>query len=204
VTNRPYDDAAAEIDRINATDPKGEALARSQRVEDWVRTLDQSASDIQLLAARAHHLGRWKYPRSDFPEGRSGYLRWRRDAAKRQAQELEVVLQAAGFSSEEAAQAGAIVTKQDLRTSAAVQVHEDALCLSFLENDLEDFIDEHGDDKAVRVLARTMAKMSVHGLDVAGTLELSDRGAELVTRAAGVVEESGPGSPGGRNTGRSE
>ncbi len=189
VTPDRFRSAATAIDSINATDPSGEALERSLKVADWVHKLDPSASEVQLLAARAHHLGRWKYPRSEFPVGRAGYLRWRRDAAKRQAEELEEILVSAGYTASEALQACAIVMKQDLGTDPAVQIHEDALCLSFLEEDLGDFVGEHGEDKTVDVLVRTMAKMGPKGLAEAGKLELTDLGSALLERA---VEAAGP------------
>ena len=43
----------------------------------WVGLLLPEASEELRLAARAHHIRRWQRPRSTFPEGRGGYLRWR-------------------------------------------------------------------------------------------------------------------------------
>ena len=78
--------AVAAIDAANADDPNtilldGVARPKEQTHSDmmssWVRRLDPDATDEQLLAARAHHLRRWTIPRSDYPDGRAGYLRWR-------------------------------------------------------------------------------------------------------------------------------
>ena len=45
---------------------------------------DPAATEAQVLAARAHHLRRWVVPRTSYPEGRAGYLRWRTDQKRRQ------------------------------------------------------------------------------------------------------------------------
>ena len=71
------------IDGLNGQDPnkvqldREEApreLAHSHMMTDWVLRLDPGASCELLLAARAHHLQRWKIPRDSYPDGRSGYL----------------------------------------------------------------------------------------------------------------------------------
>ena len=50
----------------------------------------------------------------------------------------------------------------------AAQVHEDAACLVFLETQLDQLIDQMGDDRVVEVLVKTAAKMSPAGLAAAG------------------------------------
>jgi hypothetical protein len=79
--------AVTAIDRANADDPnrimvRGEIqpkeLAHSELATEWVRRLDAEPSEALLLAVRAHHIRRWMIPRSSYPTGRSGYLRWRR------------------------------------------------------------------------------------------------------------------------------
>ena len=37
---------------------------------------------LLIFAARAQHIHRWEIPRSDYPEGRAGYLKWRTDLGK--------------------------------------------------------------------------------------------------------------------------
>ena len=75
-----FDEAIAAIDAANAADPA--TLAHAALVTGWVRRLDPDAGELQLLAARACHLRRFEHPRSSYPEGRAGYLRWR-TAARR-------------------------------------------------------------------------------------------------------------------------
>src|SRR3954466_15572295 len=99
----------------------------------WVQRLDPDATEEQLLAARANPLRRWTLPRTDYPEGRSGYLRWRKELGRRQAEGVGEILAAAGYDDATTARVGAIVAKVDLRTDPQVATHEDALCLVFLQ-----------------------------------------------------------------------
>lgn len=187
-----HDRAAAAIDAANAGDPttvliagrpEPTALAHGRLAAEWVRRLDPQADEVQLLAARAHHLRRWESPRSDYPSGRAGYLRWRTAAKRRHAEELAVILAEAGFAEADVERARRIVTKVGLADEPQVQAHEDAVCIAFLLTQLDAVADELGDDKTVDVLAKTAAKMSEAGLAAAGRLALSERGRRLLAAA---------------------
>lgn len=54
------------------------------------------------LAARCQHLERFKTPRSSFPEGKAGYLQWRRSLYSKQADKAKEVLVESGVSSQDA------------------------------------------------------------------------------------------------------
>ena len=56
-----------------------------------------------------------------------------------------------------------IIRKEGLGTDPQVQVHEDALCLVFLETQLAATVDDLGDDKMLDVIRKTAAKMSPDG-----------------------------------------
>jgi hypothetical protein len=199
--------ALALIDAVNAEDPnqvvvrgqvRPEELGHAELVTAWVQRLDPAATEAQLLAARASHLRRWASPRSDFPEGRAGYLRWRTAAKKRHAEEVAALLAQAGYGAEPGddelvARVQAIIRKEGLGSDPAVQVHEDALCLVFLETQLDEVGDQLGDDKTVDVLARTIRKMGPAGLEAAATLPLSATGAALLARALQEVDD--PAAP---------
>jgi hypothetical protein len=184
--------ALAAIDAANAEDPttivvagqrRPKELAHAELVTGWIRCLDPDADDAQILAGRASHLRRWTTPRSDFPDGRVGYRRWRTEAKARHAEEVAALLAGAGYADDVIARVQAIIRKDGLGTDPAVQVHEDALCLVFLETQLDEVADGVGDDKAVEILARTAVKMSPAAVEAAGTLGLSARGAALWQRA---------------------
>ncbi len=182
----------AAIDAANAEDPvrvvvggaeRPKELAHADVVERWVRKLDPAATDAQLLAARAHHLRRWVVPRSDYPEGRSGYLRWRADHKRRQATEVAELLFGADYDQATIDDVADLVAKKGLGRVPAVQTHEDALCLAFLELQLDELADRLGDEHTVEVVTKTIAKMSPGGLAAAASLTLTARGRMLLAAA---------------------
>ena len=156
----------AAIDAANATDPRSRegvplALAQGRLAEEWVARLDPDASDALRLAARAHHLRRWALPRSDYPEGRVGYLRWRKAQRDRHARDLAAILSGAGVDESVSARAVQVVAKQGLGSDPEVQTFEDAVSLAFLETELHSLLDRLDDDtKAADIVAKALAKMS--------------------------------------------
>jgi Domain of unknown function (DUF4202) len=180
------------IDAANANDPhtilidgvsRPKELAHAELMTRWVRTLDPDCSDEQLLAARAHHLRRWTIPRDSYPGGRAGYLRWRTALKRQHADDVGEILRAAGYDDQAVARVQAIVRKQGLGSDPAVQVHEDALCLVFLETQLDELAGKLGDDKTIDVLQKTAKKMSPAGLQAALGLRFAPDAAALLERA---------------------
>ena len=180
------------VDDANAHDPvrieyRGVAVPKeplhARLMTDWLERLDPGADDLQRIAARAHHLRRWTRPRSDHPEGRAGYLRWRAEAKRFHAREVGEMMTAHGYPSEDVERVARIITKAGLGSDPAVQTHEDCLCLVFLETQLADTTARLGPDEMVRILARTLPKMSRRGIDAAAALDLGPDGTELLARA---------------------
>ena len=194
-------ESRAAIDAANTADPRIHdseplALVQGRRAEEWVVRLDPEASDALRLAARAHHLRRWALPRSDYPEGRAGYLRWRRAQRERHARDLAAILDEARVDGSIAARATQIVTKRGLGSDPEVQTFEDAVSLTFLETELRPVLDRLDDDaKAAGIVAKTLAKMSAAGREqaavVAATLDEHSR--EVVTAAEEAFAESDAG-----------
>ena len=188
--------AVAAIDRANADDPnrlvvggveRPKELAHAELMTAWVQRLDPDADETQLLAARAHHLRRWEVPRADYPEGRAGYLRWRTDLKARHARQVGEILVGVGYPQASVERVQEIVRKDHLRTDPAVQVHEDALCLTFLETQLSDLGAQLGPDKALAVLTKTLAKMSPAGREQIAHLQLTPGERALVDRAGSTT-----------------
>ena len=185
--------ALAAIDAANADDPftitvggvvRPKELAHAEMMTRWVRRLDPEASDEQLIAARAHHLRRWAIPRDDYPRDRPGYLRWRTALRRQHADGVGRIMRDAGYDDESVARVQAIVRKQGLGHDRAVQVHEDALCLVFLETQFDELTAQLDDeDKMIDILRKTAAKMSPEGLAAAQELPYSPAGAALLARA---------------------
>jgi hypothetical protein len=182
------DRARSAIDAANAADPNqhgGEPLAllQGRLAESWVVRLDPDASEALRLAARAHHLRRWVVPRDSYPDGRAGYLRWRRDQKQRHAEELRELLEQVGLDPVIVARAAAIVAKVGLGSDPEVQVFEDAVCLTFLETQLSDTADRLDANRMTTVIAKTLTKMSEPGKAAALTIDLDERGRDLLARA---------------------
>lgn len=201
VGDERYRSAIAAIDAANADDPatvtfEGRTRPKEQLhaelMTSWVHRLDPDADEAQLLAARAHHLRRWALPRDDYPEGRAGYLRWRTELKKRHAAEVGAILVDHGYEAEVVDRVGAIIRKEGLGEDPVVQTHEDAVCLVFLQTQLVEVADKVGDDQIVDILVRTIPKMSPSGVGAAMALDLDERGAELLARAAVPGDRSAP------------
>lgn len=184
--------AITAIDAANAGDPEvivvegaevPKELAHARMMCDWVLRLDPEADELQLIAARAHHLRRWVLPRSDFPEGRSGYLRWRTAQKKRHAADVAQLMADAGYGPADTDRVGAIVRKQGLTDDPAVQTHEDALCLVFLGTQFDDLAARLGHEKMIDVLAKTMKKMSPSALTATAAIGLGDGARALLDQA---------------------
>jgi hypothetical protein len=172
------------IDAENADDPNGKELDHAERAVRWMRTLRPDASDELLLAARGHHVRRWEIPRSAEPEGRAGYLRWKRRLQQHHADVLGRVLEGSGF---DVARVQSLVKKEHLRNDPDAQAMEDALALVFLETQLAELNEKLDDDHMVDVLAKTLRKMTSDGRTAAASLAYDAHGAELVRRAVDAI-----------------
>ena len=184
--------ALEAIDAANADDPhvitvegvdRPKELAHAELMCRWVQTLDPDCSEEQVLAARAHHLRRWTIPRDAYPEGRAGYLKWRTALKRQHGEDVAAILRQAGYDDEAVARVRAIVRKDGLGRDPAVQVHEDALCLVFLETQFDELTDKLGEGKTIEVLRKTAKKMSPAGLAAARSLRFSTEAAALLERA---------------------
>jgi len=184
--------AHAKMNAENAADPssvdtpggkKPRELWMAERLEHWVRQVKSPPGTPLLLAARCQHIMRWRIPRSDYDQGRIGYLKWRKDLAKMHADAGTEILRGLGFDEPTVQAVREINLKQNLKTSPDVQAMEDALCLCFLEQEYSEFAQKHEDDKVVEIVEKTWRKMSPVGQKLALALPLSGRPAQLVRRA---------------------
>jgi len=181
-----------KMNALNAADPNSydtpsgplpRELWMAQRLEHWVHQVASPPSTALLLAARCQHLMRWRVPRSDYDQGRIGYLKWRKDLAKMHADAATDVLRGVGFDQDTIDQVREINLKQNLKTNPDVQAMEDALCLCFLEQEYAAFAEKHENQKVVEIVQKTWRKMSPVGQKLALELPLSGRPAQLVRTA---------------------
>ena len=179
------------IDAAHSGDPKGldgrpAELVYADRMEAWLVRLAPNAPELLRLAARCQHLERWSVPRNSFPEGRAGYLSWRKDLYGRQAERARELLLQAGAESREAEEAATWISKTGLKINPSTQLLEDAACLVFLENEIAGFAAQHADyprEKFIGIIQKTWRKMSPAAREAAHGLNLPPGIAELVKEA---------------------
>lgn len=186
--------AIAAFRALNAQDPntlldagvqRPHELVDSERLAAWVERLEPAPSEALALASHCQHLCRWQLPRGDFPEGRIGYLTWRKALARLHADRATEVLRGVGYGEAAIAEVRAINLKQGLHTNPDTQTMEDALCLAFLEFELAEFAGKHDDAKVIDIIQKTWGKMSERGHQRALALapSLPSVAAALVARA---------------------
>jgi hypothetical protein len=163
------------IDAANAEDPNAiewhdvrvpRSLIQGQRASCWLSKLAPDAGDALRIAARAHHLRRWAISRTDYADGRSGYLKWRRELKAASAASLDSMLEPLGGSPEVRERAGALVQRVGLGSNAEAQAVEDVACLVFLETDFGPLLARLGHDKTVEAVRKTLAKMSPTAIEL--------------------------------------
>ena len=159
------DEAIAAIDAANAADPDRSegapaALLYGQRMTEELERLFPDASDVLRIAARGQHNERWTSPRATYPEGREGYLAWRRDLAVYHARRVGQIMAGAGYGDEDIAIAGRMIRKDGIKRDARVQALEDVICFTFLRWYFLPFARERDPAELQRMVARTARKMS--------------------------------------------
>lgn len=181
----------ARIDAVHAEDPAPDAEGRprelvyAERMSAWLAQLVPDASEALVIAVRAQHLARWRSPREAFPEGRAGYLAWRRAAGERHAADVAAILRDEGYDEASVERVTSIVTKKARARDPEAQALEDCACLTFLELDYAVFAAQHDDAKVIDILRKTWAKMSIRAQTAARGLALEGRPAALLHQALG-------------------
>lgn len=187
-----FDEAVRRFAVANSDDPNritvdGELRPReivdAERLVRWVMRLAPDASEALRLAAHCQHLERWRIPRASYAEGRTGYLLWRKELGRFHATRSAEILRSVGYDEEIIGRVQNINQKKSLKIDLDVQTMEDALCLSFLEYELDDFAAKHPDDKVIDILRKTWRKMSERGRTEATRLVLSGRVSALLQKA---------------------
>lgn len=184
-----FDRAIAAIDAMHAQDPARDASGRpaefayAERMSGCLARLAPHASEALRLAVRCQHIRRWAISRSDYPQGRVGYLRWRKDESLAHAALAGELLAAAGYGAEAIARVRSLVKKERLKQDPEAQLLEDVTCLVFLESELAAFALKHDEAKLIDILKKTWVKMSPQGQAEALKLKLPAPLAGLVQKA---------------------
>ncbi|MCU0902280.1 MAG: DUF4202 domain-containing protein [Tabrizicola sp.] len=155
--------ALSLIDAANKADPKAEALSYGERMSAELARLFPDASDVLQIAARGQHVERWLLPRSDYPEGKAGYLAWRREQGRRHGLRVAGIMAEAGYPAESCNRVGVLLRKEGLKRDPEVQALEDVICFVFLRWYFADFAAKHAPDAVLDIVQKTARKMSDAG-----------------------------------------
>ena len=187
-----FQKAVERFDAANREDPNRELsegveqakeLLYARRMSACLDRFGPDAPEPVRLAARCQHIRRWTIPRTDYPEGRNGYRRWRTDLAWFHAWTAAAILREVGYDDTTVVRVEALLRKERLKTDPDVQLLEDVICLVFLEHYLSDFVPKHDEEKLLSVLRKTWPKMSDDGREAALELNLSAELRALIERA---------------------
>lgn len=160
-----------KIDKANAKDPNPdiddtgaevpEALLYGQRMStELERLFGTDIPDVLKIAARGQHIERWRIARSDYPEGRAGYLAWRRDQGRAHGKRLAEFMREAGYDETSCERVGVLLRKERLKRDPEVQMLEDTICMVFLKFYFSAFAEKHPFDKVVDIVTKTARKLS--------------------------------------------
>jgi hypothetical protein len=192
-----FEKAIALIDAANSEDPNKAAadgkdwpkeLLYSQRMSDMLQRFMPEADDAVKLAVRAQHVQRWKSPRDAYPMDRIGYLQWRKDLYKIQAETAAGLLQQAGYGEEVIGRVRESVAKKRIKENPDTQVLEDVTDLVFIEHYMQAFVDKHpeyDEDKWLDIVRKTWNKMSAEAQQfaLAGNITLPEPLIPLIQKA---------------------
>lgn len=152
-------DIKAEPDDTGVDQP--EAYLYGQRMTSELdRLFGDQASDVLRIAARGQHIERWLLKRADYPEGRAGYLQWRRDQGRAHGERLAGLMAEAGYPPEACERVGVLLRKEGIKRDGEVQQLEDVICFTFLKWYFQPFAAKHSPEKVLDIVAKTARKMS--------------------------------------------
>jgi hypothetical protein len=186
MTGKMFSDVLERIDAANAADPEtamdGEmrhpaALLYGRRMSAELVGFCPDASEPLRIAVRGQHIERWKLTRASYPEGREGYLTWRRDQGRFHAERVAGLMREVGYSPDDCDRVARIIRKEGIKRDAEVQALEDVACLVFLRWYAIGFAGGRDPEHVYRIVAKTARKMSAEGRAFAAQLDLP---AELV------------------------
>jgi hypothetical protein len=202
-TQSTYEKALALIDAANREDPNQvsadgrdwpKELLYSERMSDMLQRYAPEADDAMKLAIRAQHIERWKSPRNAYPMDRIGYLKWRKDLYKIQANTAAKLLAQAGYEDDVIERVRSSVAKKNIKGNPDTQLLEDVTDLVFIEHYMLEFVDKHpdySDEKWVDIIQKTWNKMSAsaHEFALSGQVRLPESLLPLIQQA--VAASSG-------------
>ena len=192
-----FETARDLIDAANRADPNQvsadgrewpKELLYSERMADMLERFKLDAHEVMKLAIRAQHIERWKSPRKAYPEGRIGYLQWRKDLYKIQASRATELMLEAGYEQEACDRAWQAVAKKNIKGNPDTQLLEDVTDLVFMEHYILEFVGKHpeyDEEKWIDIIRKTWNKMSPEAQQFAtsGAISLPESLTPLILKA---------------------
>lgn len=184
--------AFERFDAANAEDPNmivvdgakhPKELVFAKRLTEAVMELKPDASEELQLASRCQHICRWEVPRNTQPMGRAGYLKWRSGLKKFHAKKSAGILRQVGYDQAVIERVQSLNQKLNMKSDPDCQTLEDALCLVFLEHQFDALIESTEEEKMIRIVQKTWAKMSEPGRKAAQTIGYSKQATAILKQA---------------------
>jgi len=192
MTSSRLENTLIAIDNINREDPKsilidGQAIPNELLYGQYMTTCLQqywpNSHELLQIAVRAQHIKRWHLKRDEFPEGKAGYLNWRKELGRYHASLTKSLMLENGYTEEDSEKTASILRKEKLKSNSDTQTLEDVACLVFLQHYFDEFSAKHTEEKIIRILQMTWGKMSEEAHNIALSLTLPDHLAALVGKA---------------------
>ena len=192
-----FETARDLIDTANRADPNQvsadgrewpKELLYSERMSEMLDRFKPDADEVMKLAIRAQHIERWKSPRKAYPEGRMGYLKWRKDLYKIQASRAAELMAEAGYEQDACDQAWQAVAKKNIKGNPNTQLLEDVTDLVFMEHYMLEFVGKHpeyDEEKWIDIIRKTWNKMSPEAQQfaISGAVVLPESLTPLILKA---------------------
>jgi hypothetical protein len=180
------------IDEINSQDPNQTIVERNKQPNELLygqymtNCLEKywpNADELLQIAVRAQHIKRWHLKRTEYEVGKAGYFKWRIAQGKFHAELTKSLMLKHGFNEEDAEITAKMLRKEKLKSDLGSQTLEDVACLVFLQYYFDEFANKHNEEKIIRILQKTWAKMSDKAHDIVLSLTLPEHLATLVNKA---------------------
>jgi len=171
------------FDEANAKDPNNKELIYAQRMTDCLNNYDPDASEALQLAVRCQHIRRWEKPRSEYPEGKAGYYKWRTNLYKYHGDVAAKYMIQEGYDKEMVNRVKTLLLKKEIKSNEESQALEDVVCLVFLKYYFDDFITKHDENKLIVIVQKTWGKMSEKAHELALSIDFSDSAKSIVAKA---------------------
>jgi hypothetical protein len=180
------------IDEINSQDPNKTFIGSKEQAKELLYGHYMTAclekywpesDELLQIAVRAQHIKRWHLKRTEYEVGKAGYFKWRIAQGKYHAELTKTLMLEHGFNESDTEVTAKILRKEKLKSNVNSQTLEDVACLVFLQYYFDEFAAKHSEEKIIRILQKTWAKMSGKAHDIALSLTLPEHLAALVKKA---------------------